>query len=170
MQRPPDVDIPEYFRLYSNQAPDGDVLATLQGQIDETLELVKGLEEERGEFRYAVGKWSVKEVVGHLVDSERVFAYRALSFARGDETPLPGFEQDDYNDNGDFAERTLSDVVEEFRLLRASNLSLFTGFSEKAWDRHGVANGVKFRTRAIPWILAGHELHHRQVLQERYEL
>jgi hypothetical protein len=170
MQRPPDDDTPEYFRLYTNQAPDGDILVTLAAQIDETLGLLRGLDEERGEFRYGEGKWSIKEVVGHLVDTERIFGCRALCFARGDAAALPGFEQDDYVANGDFAKRPLSEVVEEFRIVRASHLALFGGFSEAAWGRHGVANGVKFRTRSIPWILAGHELHHRKVLQERYEL
>jgi hypothetical protein len=170
MQRPHDDDTPEYFRLYTAQVPDGDILVTLATQIDETLGLLEGLDEERGNFRYAEGKWTIKEVVGHLIDTERIFAYRALCFARGETAPQPGFEQDEYVAMGDFAKQPLSEIVEDYRLLRASNLSFFGGFSQRAWDRHGVANDSKFRTRLVPWILAGHELHHRKVLQERYEL
>lgn len=170
MQRPSLDEIPEYFRQYTEQVPDGDVFAALASQIDETLALVEGLDEERAEFRYAEGKWSVKELVGHLTDSERVFAYRALSFARGDEGPLPGFDHDAWVARGDFSERTIGEIAEELRCLRASNLALFAGFSERAWTHRGVANGVSLTTRAIPWILAGHERHHRATLQERYEL
>ena len=170
MNRPPDDHIPEYFRLYTNQAPDGDIFETLSREIEETLALVENLDEERAEFRYAEGKWSIKEVIGHLIDCERIFGYRALSFARGETASLPGFEENDYAANSDCSERTMADVAEEFRHLRTSSLSLFRGFSERAWDREGTSNGLVFRTRAFPWIFAGHELHHRKVLQERYEL
>lgn len=170
MNRPDDAHIPEYFRLYTDQAPDGDILETLSREIEETLGLVQGLDEERAEFRYAEGKWSIKELVGHLADTERIFAFRALCFARQDPTPLPGFDENEYAANSDCGERTLADLAEELRHLRTSNLSLFRGFSERAWDREGTANGQLFRTRTVPWILSGHELHHRKVLQEHYEL
>ena len=170
MKRPQQDDVPPYFRQYTDLVPDGDVLGLLETQIEETLSLFSGLSDEAARARYEEGKWSVKEVLGHLIDSERIFALRALWFARGDPTPQPGFDQDDYMKTAGYNDRPLPEIVEEMRLLRASNLATFRGFSSEAWDRKGLANDVPFRTNAVPWILAGHELHHRAVLLERYGL
>lgn len=170
MQRPPEVEVPEYFRQYTNLVADGDVLAILGAQIEETTALLRGVDEERADFRYAEGKWSIKEILGHLADSERVFAYRALSFARGETTSLPGYDHDSYVQHADLEERSLQDVVSEYGFIRRSNIALFEGFSERAWVREGSANGIAMKARVVPYILAGHELHHRSVLQERYEI
>jgi hypothetical protein len=120
--------------------------------------------------RYADGKWSVKEVLGHLVDSERVFAYRALRVARNDQTPLAGFEQDDYVRNGPFARLSLPELIEDLTAVRQSSLSLFGNLDEKVWSRRGTANNSVISVRALAYIVAGHELHHRHILKEKYGL
>src|SRR6202034_4604784 len=121
-----------------------------------------------GNFRYAADKWTVKEVVGHISDTERIFAYRALRLARADETALSGFEQDDYVLAGAFGERTLADLVEEFAFVRGATSALFHSLGEQAWLRRGIANKNEVTVRALAFIIAGHELHHRALLKERY--
>lgn len=158
----------EYFGRYVAQTPEGDVLETLARQIGETSSFLAGLGEERSNFRYAADKWSIKQVVGHLVDCERVFAYRALRFARGDAQALPGFEQDDYVTVANFDERTLASLIEEFEAVRRATLLLFDSLDAEAWLRLGGASGAPISVRAVPWILAGHELHHMAVIRDRY--
>lgn len=167
-ERPDAGEHGEYFGRYVARVPDGDVLATLRRQAGETAALLADFGEARGGFRYAAGKWSVKEVVGHLVDCERVFVYRALTFARGDRGPLPGFEQDDFVRDANFDARTLASLAEELALVRRSSLALFEGLDEDAWLRSGHANDTELSVRAVPWILAGHEHHHVAVLRDRY--
>ena len=140
----------------------------MEQQIVQTGDLLAEFGEERGDHRYGPGKWSVKETVGHLMDVERVFAVRALAFARGDPGPLPGMEQDDYVAGANFGARTLADLFEEYRLIRASNLILFRSFDDGIAARRGTASGVEFTAKSIPFILAGHELHHVGILRERY--
>ncbi len=134
----------------------------------ETRELLGGLDERRANHRYAPGKWSVKEVLGHVTDCERVFAYRALCIARGDETPLPSFDQDSYVARAGSERRALAELLAEFEGVRASSLSLFRSLDGEAWERRGTASGIPVVACAFPWIIAGHELHHRRVLAERY--
>ena len=167
-QRPTPAEHGPYFGRYVALAPEGDILATLATQIGETTSSLAGLDEERGNFRYAEGKWSLKQVIGHLMDCERVFAYRALCFARGDATPLPGFEQDDFVVVADFDARSLASLAAEFDLIRRTSLALFENLDEQAWTRPGHASGTDLTVRAVPWILAGHELHHMGVIRERY--
>jgi hypothetical protein len=166
--RPGAGECAEYYRGYVDRVPDGDIRATLALGLEQTLGLVWKVPAGRENFAYAPGKWTVREVVGHLVDAERVFAYRALRFGRGDETPLPGFEQDEYVRRGGFAARTVADLASEFEHLRRANLLLFRGFEVEALDRKGVASGREVTVRALLWIMAGHELHHLDVLGERY--
>ncbi len=157
-----------YYGTYISLVPDADILAALEKQLHETTALLSARSEADGELRYAAGKWSVKEVLGHMVDTERVFAYRAMRIARNDKTPLAGFEQDDYVKNGSFAERSLASLIEEFTSVRNATLSLFRGLEEEAWVRRGVANKNEVTVRAIAYITAGHELHHRKILREKY--
>lgn len=166
----PDTDeyVPYYEKYISLVPEEEDVLTTLERQFENTLATLRGIPEERGDFRYAEGKWSIKELVGHLADSDRIFGYRALRFARNDQTPLPGFEQDDYVSNGRFGERRLSDLVEELEYVRKANLSLFRSLDDEAWTRRGDANGSMISVRAIVYIVAGHERHHMRILRERY--
>jgi hypothetical protein len=145
-----------------------DILSALEGQRTGDFATAGGTQRREGNFRYAADKWSVKEVVGHVADSERIFAYRALRIARGDQTPLAGFEQDDYVRSGGFAERTLAELAEEFTQVRGATIALFRGLDEAAWQRRGVANNNEVTVRALAYIVAGHDLHHRRILEERY--
>lgn len=144
------------------------VLATLEAQARETNALLSARSEADGDLRYAPEKWSVKQVLGHVCDSERILAYRALRIARADQTPIAGFEQDDYVRNGPFADCRLADLVEDFARVRQATLSLFRNLDADAWMRRGVANKNEVSVRAIAYIIAGHELHHRRILQEKY--
>jgi hypothetical protein len=166
--RPGTGECAEFYRGYIGRVPDGDIRTTLALGLEQTLRLLWRIPSAREAFAYAPGKWTVKEVVGHLIDAERVFAYRALRFGRGDETPLPGFEQDDYVRRGGFGARALADLVSEFEHLRRANLLLFRGFDVDALGRTGTASGREITVRALLWIMAGHELHHVDVLGERY--
>ena len=166
--RPAEGDYAPYYEKYIALLPEGDIIATLEQQLGTTLELLQGIDETQAGGRYAPDKWSIKELVGHLIDGERVFAYRAMRFARNDQTPLPGFEQDDYVRNGDFDARTLVDLAAEFEHLRRSNIHFFRALSEDAWDRRGTANDSEVSVRAVAHIIAGHEVHHVQILKTRY--
>jgi hypothetical protein len=168
MSTPDRSEYVDYFHLYVARVPEGDILDTLARQQREFVARIREIPEERGDHRYAEGKWSVKEVIGHLIDTERVMGFRALAFARGDETPLPGFEQDDYVAGGRFGARTIADLADEFESLRTSHLVLFRSFDDETWMRRGTAGGNGFTTRAVAWVMAGHVIHHATVLEERY--
>jgi hypothetical protein len=148
--------------------PGVDIIATLDEQRRQTLLLLSGRTEDDGNLRYAPEKWSLKEVLGHLNDSERVFAYRALRIARGDATPMEGFEQDDYVRNGPFAHGSLSSLIEDYIAVRRATISLFRNLDEADWTRRGVANKNEVTVRALAYIIAGHELHHRRIIEEKY--
>jgi len=157
-----------YHINYISLVPEGSILTILQEQLIITQQLLSELTEQQGNFRYAADKWSVKEVIGHISDGERVFAYRALCFARNDSTPLPSFEQDDYMANANFSLRTLKDIAEEFEYVRRSTIALFQHLTQDAWIRRGTVSDTEISVRAIAYIIAGHELHHRKVLESRY--
>ena len=166
---PPDSnEYAPYYGKYLALVPAGDVVETLSRQLDETLSLLRGLSEDQAASRYAPGKWSIKEVVGHILDTERIFAHRAFRFARNDQQPLPGFEQDDYVAAAAFGNRRLSDLTTEFEHLRRANLCLFASLDETAWLRRGVASDNEVSVRALAYIMAGHEAHHMQIVRERY--
>jgi hypothetical protein len=167
-QRPAPSEYAAQNARYVERVPDGSVLRTLESGVRETVALLAPLPEAKAMHRYAPGKWSVKEVVGHLADSERVMGYRALRFARGDGTRLPGFDENLFAAAAPFDARPLAEVIAEFESVRAATLSLFRGFDEAAWGRAGVANETPVTVRALAWMLAGHELHHRALLVERY--
>jgi len=166
--RPEAGEYASYYGRYVSEVPEGDVVETLERQLGETLALLGALDEAAAGRGYEPGKWSVKELVGHLSDAERVFAYRALRFARGDRTPVPGFEQDDYVSAGNFNARTLSDVAEEFAEVRRATLRLLRSLDAEAWLRRGVASDNEVSVRALAYIIAGHEAHHVRILRERY--
>ena len=166
--RPGKDEYAPYYERYTSLVPEGDVVETLERQLGETLALLGSVDEERAGSRYEPGKWSVKEVVGHMIDAERIFAYRALTFARGDRTALPGFEQDDYIGTGAFDARTLRDLAEEFEHVRRSTIKLFGSLSEEAWLRRGTASDSEVSVRALAHIIAGHEAHHVNILRARY--
>lgn len=166
--KPEKEEYSPYFSGYVSLVPDGEILDLLDRQFKETLEILNGISDSEGAFRYAPGKWSIKQLVGHMIDSERVFAYRALCIARGDKTPLPGFDQDEYMENASFDRVAMKDLAAEFETVRRSYLFLFKNLDETAWLRTGIANGNPTTVRALAYVTAGHELHHRKILVERY--
>jgi hypothetical protein len=157
-----------YISLVPNAGPGGDILALLEGQRRQMLLLLSGRSEADGDFRYAPGKWSLKEVVGHVNDAERIFSYRALRLSRGDKTPMEGFEQDDYVRNGPFGHNALTDLIEDYIAVRRATVSLFRGLDDAAWSRRGTASNNEVSVRALAYIIAGHELHHRKIMEEKY--
>ena len=157
-----------YYERYISLVPEGDVVSTLSTQVGDTLAILRALPASVSTYRYAPDKWSVNELVGHLIDSERLFGGRALRFGRNDPTPVPGFEQDDYVRNSTFDSYPLSELASEFEAVRQSTLYLFKHMDEQAWTRRGVANNAEVSVRALAYIIAGHELHHREILQTRY--
>src|SRR5512140_1311323 len=157
-----------YYSRYIELVAGDDVLAALKSQLRETIAFLNCISNEESVSRYEPGKWSVREVVGHVIDTERIMACRALRIGRGDATPLPGFEQDDYIRGAHFDKIRWSALIEEFELVRRANILMFSGFSEEAWMRAGVANNAPITARALAWIIAGHEVHHRQVIEEKY--
>lgn len=168
INRPEPTEYQPYYEKYVSLVPPGEILDTLEQQLDTTLTLLRSIPESKGGSRYAPGKWSIKELVGHLIDTERIFAYRALRFARHDQTPLPGFEQDDYIREAAFDECQLADLASEFEHVRRANLYLFRHLNAEAWQRHGVASLGEVSVRALAYIIAGHERHHREILKTRY--
>ena len=168
LPRPGAGEYGEFYAGYVAEMPDGDVLAALERQGEETFALFSALPEERGGYRYAPGKWAIKDLVTHLADAERVFAYRALLFARGDETPLASFEQDQYVPTGNFNARTLTSLADEFAHVRATTLDLYTYLDPEALGRRGSASGFVVSVRAMAFVIAGHVAHHERVLREKY--
>ncbi|MFL5480995.1 MAG: DinB family protein [Gemmatimonadaceae bacterium] len=166
--RPATDEYLAYYSRYIQRVPDGDILSTLSNQIGETLGLLRGLSESAATYRYAPDKWSVNEMVGHVIDTEKIFSYRALRFARGDKTPVPGYEQDDYVRNSSFNSYPLSELASELETVRRSTLYFFRHLEDEAWARRGLANNAEVSVRALAYIIAGHELHHREMLRTRY--
>jgi DinB superfamily len=161
----------EYAPFYANyirNVTEDDVVAALEAQSRETAALLARVDEEKASYRYDPDKWSVKEVVGHFTDAERVFAYRALAIARGDKASLPGFDENEYMRQANFGERSMKSIANEYAASRASTLAAFRGFSDAAWQRIGTANNTPVSVRAIAHICLGHERHHLNVLRERY--
>jgi hypothetical protein len=166
--RPQPGEYDPYYERYISLVQSDDVVAALEQQFPETAALLGSRGAARADFRYAPEKWSVKEIVGHLSDAERILSYRVLRIARGDKTPIEGFEQDDYVPNGRFDRRTLADLVAEFGDVRKATLHLFRNLDAEAAARRGVANQKEITARALAFVIAGHELHHRRILQEKY--
>jgi hypothetical protein len=168
MQRPDAGEYAGHFGKYVEVVPGSDVLSALRGQIGETAATLRGVSAEKSLSRYAEGKWSLREVLGHMIDTERIFAYRALRIGRGDETPLPAFEQDPYIAVAGFDRRDWRGLIEELEVVRRSTVMLFEGFDAPAWGRRGTASGNPVTVRAVAYVIAGHELHHMKIVRERY--
>jgi hypothetical protein len=166
--RPATGEYASYYGRYIDRVPDGDLCALLEAQLAETIDLVRTIPESRGTHRYAPGKWSIKEVLGHVIDTERIMSYRALRIGRGDPTPLPGFEQNDYVPTGDFDRRPLQDLCDELAAVRAATVHLVRHLDGVALARRGTASGHPVTTRALAYIIAGHERHHVAILREQY--
>lgn len=168
LPRPETGEHADYYARYVACVPDGEILETLRDQLGETLAALQGLTPEQERFRYAPGKWSLREVVGHLIDSERVFAYRALTMARSEGADLPAMDQDEWVERSDADGRTLDDLCAEWAALRRANIHMFAVMSEDEGARFGKASGYSFTVRSFAWIIAGHELWHRQHMAEHY--
>ena len=166
--RPEPGEYAPYYDRYISLIPGTEILATLESQRRQMMLLLSGRDEADGDFRYAPDKWSAKQVLGHVCDTERIFAYRALRIARGDRTPIEGFEQDDYVRNGPFVQLPISDIIDEYIAVRRATLTLLRNLDEPAWTRRGIANKNEVSVRALAYIIAGHELHHRRILEEKY--
>ncbi|KAA3656213.1 MAG: DinB family protein [Calditrichaeota bacterium] len=168
MKRPAQNEYAAFYHTYISTVPDGDICETLANQLKATQQLLSNLGESKADSRYAPQKWSLKEVLAHVVDTERVFAFRALCFARNDAGPFPSMEQDDFVRFGNFSDRTLQSFLDEFTHLRRSNILLFESFDDTVSRRVGTASGTKMSVRAIAYIIAGHERHHMKIIREKY--
>ena len=166
--RPKAGDNNPYYDRYISLIEDGDILEILENQGTTSEKFLKTYSEEQGNYSYADGKWTVKEVLGHVIDTERIMAYRALAFARNEGQSLPGFEQDDYVAESNFNRRSLVDMINEFRSLRESNIILFKSFDNEMLNRRGTASESEVTVLALIYIIAGHEKHHMKILSERY--
>ena len=168
LPRPAAGEYGEFYSNYIAQVPDGDLLKFFEMQLREVRALLSSIAEGRGGFRYAEGKWSIKEVIGHLSDAERIFAYRALCFARKETAPLPSFDENAYAAAGDFDRRTMASIIDELVHARNSSIALFRTFTAETGARIGTASGKQMSVRALGWVIAGHAAHHVKVLKERY--
>ncbi len=166
--RPMESEYDPYYGPMIARVPDEPILELLEEQRHEIMGFLGALDKATADYRYGPEKWSVKEVLGHVVDTERIFGARALCFARGETIPLPPFEQDAYVRSAGFDKRSLASLSREFEAVRRSTESLFDGFDEEQWNRGGVANEVHMTVRAVAYIVAGHAAHHLAVLRDRY--
>jgi hypothetical protein len=166
--RPQAGEYGSFYRRYIDLASEEDVVAALEAQSQETTALLGGLSEEQASQRYAPDKWSIKQLVGHVADAERIFAYRALSIARGETKPLPGFDQEPYVVNSGADDRSISDLAGELAAVRRANVMMLRALPEEAWRRIGTASDNPISVRAIAFIILGHERHHVRILRERY--
>jgi len=166
--RPEPDEIPSHYLGYITRVPETDPVIVCASQIEETAALLRGVSETDAMYRYGQGKWSIKEIVGHLADTERIMSYRALRIARGDVTALPSFDENAYVPVAHFDNRSLADLVGELRTVRAATLALFRTFDADAWRRRGTASGKPVSVRALGFTIPGHERHHVEILRTRY--
>ena len=158
---------PEH-QTYIDEVPQGHILEILKGQSETFRKLFSGLSDSDALFRYAPGKWSLKELVGHITDAERVFGYRALCIARGDRGPFPPFDENEYVEMSGFDRRSFADLTTEFGLIRKLSYSFFSSLTAEEWSRSGIANNHEYTVRALAYVIAGHLAHHLRVVEERY--
>lgn len=168
MKRPDPSQYAPAHAGYVALVPEDDILSAMQQQSSAMQKFLASLDEARVAHRYAEGKWSVKEVIGHIADAERVIAYRALAIARGEQQPLPGFDENSYVENASFDDWKLGDLAEQYALVRRANIVFFQNLRPEAWDRRGTANQAPVSVRGLAYVIVGHERHHLQVLRERY--
>jgi uncharacterized damage-inducible protein DinB len=169
MKTTPDfATLPGFYKKYVDQVQDMDVMAALQFSGAQTAELVLSIPEEKGEYRYAPDKWSIKELICHMMDAERIFAYRALRFSRNDATSLHGFEENDYAPQANAHSRTLQQLAQEMKHIRTTSIDLFASFTPEMLQRKGMASNNLISVINLGYIIAGHETHHRNILTERY--
>lgn len=168
ISKPKPGSYPEYFEQYINIVPSDDLLAYFLSQKESVASLASSLSEDQLLYKYAEGKWSVKDLLCHVIDTERIYNYRALCIARGDKTDLPGFTENDYAIEAHADKRSKESLIAEYNAVRSSTIELFKSFDEAMLDREGLADHTKRSVRAMGYIAAGHELHHLNVVKERY--
>ncbi len=168
LPKPTHNDCSEYFFTYINKVPEGNVLELFRSQVADLKNELGKLTEEQSQFRYEKEKWSIREVLGHIIDTERIFSARSLHFARNEKQPLLAFEQDDYMENVNFHERSLTELLVEFEVTRNSIALLFESYTEKMWQNIGYTTEANFANFSIPYILVGHLVHHLSVIREKY--
>ena len=168
--RPLPTEYAPAHQAYVDLVPEEDILPAIQAQSTQTQKLLATLDETRGLYRYAEGKWSVKEVLGHLADAERVIGYRALAIARGETQPLPSFDEEEYVRTASFDTWKLGDLSEYYALVRRATIVFFRNLPEEAWMRTGTANDFAVTVRGLAWVIVGHERHHLNVLREKYRI
>lgn len=167
--KPQSVDIAAFYQKYIDLVPQtNDILDELYQQHLDTIDLVTSLDDETLQSSYAPGKWSILDILVHLMDSERIFCYRALRISRGDQTPLPGYDENEYAKTADANGRKILDIVREYSVLRSSTIELFRSFNAQQLAQVGQANGYPVKVSALVWVICGHEIHHRNVIEERY--
>ena len=168
MIKPKLEDFPEFYRRYIEKVIDTDILKYLEEQRVNVIDFFNSIDEEKANYRYAPEKWSIKQLLGHIIDTERILTCRALQFARDEQQELPGFDEDDYVKHANFDELSLSTLINEFDSVRKATITLYKSFNDVLMERKGKANGVNFTPLSIVYILAGHIEHHKQVIKERY--
>ena len=157
-----------YFKTYVDKVKHDDVLLALKLEGESMSSFLEGVPAEKEEYRYAEGKWTIKELLVHLLDGERIMAYRALCISRGDKTRLPGFDENEYASHSNAKELTMGQILDSYNLQRLSTLSLFHSFTQEAMDKQGNANGLTVSPRILGYVIAGHAMHHREIIVERY--
>jgi hypothetical protein len=170
MKRPEPIEYPGYYKNYVELVRNNDVIKELKDQILNIQAVISEIPEEKEGYAYAEGKWTIKQVIGHIIDTERILGYRAMRFARKDKTVLPGFDENAYVANSNFNKRTLYDLGHEFAIVREANLAMFRTFNEEELNQLGTANGIDVSVRAIIFMIAGHAIHHLNVLKTKYLL
>ncbi len=165
---PASSEYPSFYATYINKVVGNDLITVLQNNHRQTQELIGSLGDEKANYRYAEGKWTIKEVMGHLIDAERIFAYRALRFARKDKTELSGFDESDFAKASNASSRDIADIMSEFAVVRAASIALFKSFDDDMFSQVGTANKNSISARALGYVIAGHEVHHVGIIQERY--
>ncbi len=170
MSRPLESEYAPYYQGYVGHVNEDEILPVLRSQLDELDVLLGRVTPERETYRYAEGKWSIREIVGHLIDADRVFGYRALCIARDEKQNLPSFDEKEYMFTAPYDRIDLEDLLSELRLVRLSNIAMLRNLDEQAWARVGTANDAQVSVRALAFIMAGHVRHHMGVLRERYQV
>jgi hypothetical protein len=168
MQRPQEGEYASYYFTYISKVPEGNIIDQLTEQIKDVTELFKNISEEKSLYRYAPGKWSIREVLGHINDGEHMFPYRALRFSRNDKNNLEGFNQNEFVNESCFDKVSLANLLDEFVKTREANIVMFKNFADDMWGRRGTASNNEITVRAIPYIMFGHAAHHLNVIKEKY--
>ena len=167
-KRPSNNDFNKYYKKFIDLIEEDDIIGQLKYALSRNIQFFGEIDADKWNYRYAENKWSVKEVLQHLIDTERIMSYRALRVARNDQTEMPGFEQDDYVKNVNVDNRSEKDIIDEYFAVRKATIALFNGLEENAWERRGIASSSPVTPRALAFIIAGHELHHIDVIRKKY--